>query len=299
MNHLTAIRAFSRVVESGSFTKAAESLGLPKAAVTKQVQALERHLGVRLLQRTTRRVSVTAEGTLYYEKANALARELETIDLGVGDAQKRPRGHLRLDMGSSIAGSMVIPALPEFFARYPDIRIDVSISDRPVDMIEGNVDCAIRGGTLPDSSLIGRQIGVAAWVTCATPDYFKNRGRPNHPRDLRQDHVIASYLSPRSGRPMPLRFSRRGQKFEIAGTRMLGVNDASTHLAAGLAGLGVVQTFRLLAEPHIKSGRLVPILQDWQPAPYPFHVVYPPSRYVNNRLRVFVDWVAARFSSEA
>lgn len=297
MNHLLAIRAFSRVAESGSFTKAAASLDLPKATVTKLVQALEKHLGVKLLQRTTRKVSVTAEGTLYYEKANALARELEEIDLGVGAAQKRPRGHLRVDMGSSIANWVVIPALPDFFARYPDIRIDVSISDRPVDMIGDNIDCAIRGGALPDSSLIGRQIGVGTWVTCAAPDYFKTRNRPTHPADLRQDHLIAAYLSPRSGRPMPLRFVKRGKRLEIVGTRILGVNDASTHLAAGLAGLGIIQTFRLLAEPHLKSGRLVPILPDWQPAPYPFHMVYPPNRYMSNRLRVFIDWVAARFSS--
>ncbi len=297
MNHLLAIRAFSRVVESGNFTKAADSLGLPKATVTKLVQTLEGHLGVKLLQRTTRKVSVTAEGTLYYEKANALARELENIDLGIGEAQKRPRGHLRVDMGGSIANWLIIPALPEFFARYPDIRIDVSISDRAVDMIGDNIDCAIRGGSLPDSSLISRQIGVAAWVTCATPDYFKNRRWPNHPADLRQDHVIAAYLSPKSGRPMPLRFLKRGKRCEVVGTRIVGVNDSNTHLAAGLAGLGIMQTFRLLAEPHIKSGRLIPILQDWQPPPYPFHVVYPPNRYVSSRLRVFIDWVAARFSS--
>lgn len=297
MNHLLAIRAFSRVVESGNFTKAADSLGLPKATVTKLVQTLEGHLGVKLLQRTTRKVSVTTEGMLYYEKANALARELENIDLGIGEAQKRPRGHLRVDMGGSIANWLIIPALPEFFARYPDIRIDVSISDRAVDMIGDNIDCAIRGGSLPDSSLISRQIGVAAWVTCATPDYFKNRRWPNHPTDLRQDHVIAAYLSPKSGRPMPLRFLKRGKRCEVVGTRIVGVNDSNTHLAAGLAGLGIMQTFRLLAEPHIKSGRLIPILRDWQPPPYPFHVVYPPNRYVSSRLRVFIDWVAARFSS--
>jgi len=297
MDQLLAIRAFARVVESGSFTKAADSLEMPKATLTKLVQALERHLRVKLLQRTTRQVSVTAEGSSYYEKTMRLLRELDDVDTSFSAAQSRPRGHLRVDMGSSAANLVIVPALPEFFARYPDIRIDVSVSDRHVDMIGDNVDCAIRGGTLTDMSLVSRQIGKAPWATCATPAYIKSHGTPTHPQQLEREHVIVSYLSAKTNRPMPMTFAKGGQRLDIVGTRMVGVNEANAHVAAGVAGLGVIHTFHFLARPHIESGALVPILQDWQPAPYPFHVVYPPNRHLSSRLRVFIDWIAGRFSN--
>jgi LysR family transcriptional regulator for bpeEF and oprC len=297
MDQLLAIRAFARVVESGSFTKAADSLEMPKATVTKLVQALERHLRVKLLQRTTRQVSVTAEGSSYYEKTMRLLRELDDVDTSFSTAQSRPRGHLRVDMGSSAANLVVVPALPEFLARYPDIRIDVSVTDRPVDMIGDNVDCAIRGGTLTDMAVVSRKIGEAPWATCATPAYIKSHGTPTHPRQLEREHIVVSYLSAKTNRPMPMTFAKGGQRLDIVGTRMVGVNEANAHVAAGVAGLGVIHTFHFLARPHIESGALVPILQDWRPAPYPFHVVYPPNRHLSSRLRVFIDWIAGRFSN--
>jgi LysR family transcriptional regulator, regulator for bpeEF and oprC len=297
MDQLSAMRAFARVVESGSFTKAADSLDMPKATLTKLVQALERHLRAKLLQRTTRQVSVTAEGASYYEKTIRLLKELDDIDTSFSVAHTSPRGHLRIDMGSSAANQVVIPALPEFFGRYPDIRIDVSVSDRPVDLIGDNVDCAIRGGVLTDMSLISRQIGRAPWATCATPAYLRNHGTPTHPDELEKSHIVASYLSARTNRVTPMTFAKGGHRVKIIGTRMIGVNEANAHLAIGLAGLGVFQTFYFLARPHIDSGALVPILQNWQPAPYPFYVVYPPNRHLSNRLRVFIDWIADRFSA--
>jgi LysR family transcriptional regulator for bpeEF and oprC len=299
MDQLLAIRAFARVVEAGTFTKAADSLEMPNATLTKLVQALESHLGVKLLQRTTRRVSVTPEGAAYYEKTARMVKELEDIDSSVGAAQGRPRGHLRIDMGSSLANLVIIPALPEFLARYPDIRIDLGVSDRHIDLIGDNVDCVIRGGRLTEMSLIGRQIGSASWVTCATPAYLKQHGIPKAPEELEKNHVIVSYLSARTNRAVPMQFAREGKKLEIVGTRSIGVNESNGHLAAGVAGLGVIQTFAYTARPHLESGALIAILEKWQPAPYPFYVVYPPSRHLSNRLRVFIDWIADRFSALA
>jgi LysR family transcriptional regulator for bpeEF and oprC len=299
MDQLLAIRAFARVVEAGSFTKAADSLDMPNATLTKLVQALEAHLRVKLLQRTTRRVSVTPEGAAYYEKTMRLLKELDDVDTSFNAAQSRPRGHLRINIGSSIANLVVIPALPEFFARYPDIRIDMGVSDRHVDLVGDNVDCVIRGGVLTDMSLIGRQIGKASWITCATPAYLKEHGIPTHPDQLEKEHIVVSYLSARTNRVMPMNFARAGQKVEVVGARSIGVNESNAHLAAGLAGLGVIHTFAYAAKPHIDSGALVPILQDWQPAPYPFYVVYPPNRHLSNRLRVFIDWISDRFSALA
>lgn len=299
MDQLLAIRAFARVVEVGTFTKAADSLEMPNATLTKLIQALEAHLRVKLLHRTTRKVSVTPEGSAYYEKTMRLLKELDDVDTSFGAVQSRPRGHLRIDMGSSIANLIIIPALPEFFARYPDIRIDLGVSDRQVDLVGDSVDCVIRGGVLTEMALIGREIGKASWITCATPAYLKQYGVPAHPDELEKNHIVVSYLSARTNRAVPMSFARAGKKVDVVGTRTVGVNESNAHLAAGLAGLGVIQTFAYTAKPHIDSGALVPILADWQPSPYPFHVVYPPNRYLSNRLRVFIDWIADRFSALA
>jgi DNA-binding transcriptional LysR family regulator len=297
MDQLQAIRAFARVVEAGSFTRAADTLGMPKATLTKSVQALEAHLRIKLLQRTTRRVSVTPEGAQYYERTQRLLKELDDVDASFSAAQARPRGHLRVDMGGSVASQVVLPALPDFLARYPDIRIDLGVSDRHVNLIGDNVDCVIRGGELSDLSLIGRRIGSTAWITCAAPAYLREHGTPQHPADLESGHRIVHYLSPRTGRGMPLSFARNGEQHAIQGERAVGVNESNAHLAAGLAGLGVMQAFHYEAAPHIASGALVPILADWQPAPYPFYVVYPSNRHVSNRLRVFIDWASGLFAA--
>lgn len=299
MDQLLAIRAFARVVEAGTFTKAADSLDMPNATLTKLVQSLEAHLRVKLLQRTTRKVSVTPEGAAYYEKTMRLLKELDDIDTSFSAAQARPRGHLRIDIGSSTASDVLIPALPEFLARFPDIRIDLGVSDRNADLVGDNVDCVIRGGMLTDMGLVGRQIGLASMVTCATPAYLREHGVPTHPDQLARGHVVVSYLFAKSNRAAPLKFEKDGEKIELQGERVVGVNESNAHVAAALAGLGVIQTFTYAAREHIASGALVPILQDWRPAPYPFHVVYPPNRHLTNRLRVFIDWISDRFSALA
>lgn len=299
MDQLLAIRAFAGVVEAGTFTKAANSLGMPNASLTKLVQALEAHLRVKLLQRTTRRVSVTPEGAVYYEKTMRLLKELDDVDTSFSAGQSRPGGHLRIDTGSSVANLLIIPALPEFFARYPDIQLDMGVSDQLVDLVGDSVDCVIRGGVLTDMALIGRQIGTAPWVTCATPAYLRANGIPVHPDELQKQHRVVSYLSPRTSRAVPMGFVKNGQKIEVVGRRTLGVNESNAHVAAGLAGLGVLHTFSYVVKAHIASGALVPILQDWRPEPYPFFVVYPPNRHLSRRLRVFIDWIAERFSALA
>ncbi|MDD7997117.1 LysR family transcriptional regulator [Kosakonia radicincitans] len=295
MDQLQAIRAFARVVEAGNFTRAADSLEMPNATLSKLVQELEAHLGVRLLQRTTRRVTVTPEGRDYYDKTARILRDLEDIDTSFNNVRSHPRGQLRIDVGGSTASDVLIPALSEFMARYPDIRIDLGVSDRPVDLISDNVDCVIRGGPLDNSSLIARQIGAATLLTCATPAYLKAFGTPAYPDELKNGHRLVSYLSPQTGRAFPLRFERDGEKCEIKVDHRIGVNESNAHLAAGLAGLGIIQTFSYALESALKSGALVEILRPWRPAPYPFHVVYPQNRHVTHRLRVFIDWLLESF----
>ncbi len=236
-----AIRAFARVVEAGNFTRAADSLEMPNATLSKLVQELEAHLGVRLLQRTTRRVTVTPEGRDYYEKTARILRDLEDIDTGFNAARSTPRGQLRVDIGGSTAREVLIPALPDFMARYPDIRLDLGVSDRSVDLISDNIDCVIRGGPLDNSSLIARHIGAATLITCATPGYLQTFGTPAYPQELKNGHRLVSYLSPQTGRAFPFRFARDGEKTEIKVDHRIGINESNAHLAAGLAGL--IQTF--------------------------------------------------------
>ncbi|NUU35967.1 LysR family transcriptional regulator [Pseudomonas sp. C2B4] len=296
MNQLLAMRVFVRVVQAGSFTRAADSLNLPKTSVSKLVAELEEHLGVRLLQRTTRRLTVTADGMAYYERALQLLVELEDLDNSFAAAQGRPRGRIRVDVGGSVASILIIPALPDFHERYPDIQIDLGVSDRPVDLISENVDCVIRGGPLVELSLAARPLGLSSWTTCATPAYLARFGIPSDPRELDKHHRMISYHSARTGRVMPARFERNGEKIEVQGRGIISVNESNAHLAAGLAGLGVIHTFTYTVKAHIERGDLVPILQDWQPARYPFHVLYPPNRHLSNRVRVFIDWLAQLFT---
>ncbi|MBD9504220.1 LysR family transcriptional regulator [Pseudomonas sp. BGr12] len=298
MDQLQAIRAFARVVEAGNFTRAADSLDMPNATLSKLVQELEAHLGVRLLQRTTRRVTVTPEGQDYYAKATRVLRDLEDIDSTFNIARSKPRGHLRIDVGGSTARDVLVPLLPDFLARYPDIRIDLGVSDRSVDLIGDNVDCVIRGGALDASSLVARGIGQATMVTCASPEYLRHNGIPAYPEELRNGHRLVSYLSPQNGRAVPFRFERDGERSELKLEHRIGVNESNAHLAACVAGLGIVQTFSYAAASALRDGTLVEILADWRPAPYPFHVVYPHNRYVTHRLRVFIDWLVGCFPAK-
>lgn len=295
MDQLMAMRAFTRVVETGSFTRAADSLNMPIATLSKRVLALEAHLGVQLLQRTTRRVTTTPEGEDYYQKARRVLIDIEDIDTAFSAASRHPQGHLRIDVGGSTARDVLIPALPDFMRRYPDIRIDLGVSDRPVDLISGNVDCVIRGGALEDSSLIARHIGNAEMVTCATPAYLKQHGIPGYPEALRNGHKLVSYLSPVSGRAVPFRFNWDQETREISLQHHIGVNESNAHLAAAVAGMGIIQTFRYSVGALLEAGTLVEILQKWRPPQYPFYVVYPQNRHVTHRLRVFIAWLAEVF----
>lgn len=295
MDQLMAMRAFTRVVETGSFTRAADSLNMPIATLSKLVKSLETHLEIRLLHRTTRRVVATPEGMEYYEKALRVLIDIEDIDTAFRVSHATPKGHLRVDVGGSTARDVLITLLPDFMQRYPDIRIDLGVADRPVDLISGNVDCVIRGGPLDDSTLIARHIGNAETVTCATPGYLKNHGVPAYPQELCNGHKLISYLSPVTGRAFPFRFRRHGEAMEINIPHYLGINESNAHLAAAVAGLGIVQTFEYSAKPYLQAETLAAILSDWRPAAYPFHVVYPQNRHLTHRLKVFIAWLAEVF----
>lgn len=296
-NKFTAMQAFVRVVEAGSFTKAADRMGLPKAAVTRLIQSLEKHLQTQLLNRTTRRVTVTVDGAAYHDRALRLLGELDELETSMTRAKAAPRGRLRIDVAGSVGRLLLIPSLPDFHARYPDIQIDLGVSDRPVDMLGENVDCAIRGGEILDQSLVARRIGEFHTLLAASPAYLQRHGTPQHPLELENGgHRMVHYLSHRTGRPHPLELKQGNEKLELVPPAVLSVNDSAAALVAGLAGLGIVRTSTIQAEPYLARGELVPLLMDWCSDAIPMHVVYPPNRHLSAKLRVFVDWVADLFA---
>jgi len=297
MDKFSAMQAFVRVVEAGTFTQAAVSLQLPKPTVTRLIQTLEEHLQTKLLSRTTRQVTVTPDGAAYYDRAVRLLGEVDELESSMSRAKASPRGRLRIDVPSSVGRLVLIPALPQFHALYPDIQIDLGVSDRPVDLLSDNVDCVLRGGELTDQSLVARRLGEFLTITCATPDYLKRHGVPKHPRDLETGHTVVGYMSHATGRANPFKFKNMKETIEIDGRYLVAVNDSGAYMAAGLAGLGVMRAPTFMVQPHIAKGELEAVLLDWCPEPIPIHVVYPPNRHLSNKVRVFVDWVAELFAN--
>src|SRR5882762_4573584 len=194
MDHMAAMRAFVRVVEVGTFTRAAQLLSIPKPTLSKLIQGLEAHLRTRLLNRTTRRVTVTADGAAYYERVISILADVDELDGSMTLSQASPKGRLRIDIGTSLALLILIPALPQFHARYPDIQIDLGVSDRPVDLVGENVDCVVRAGEITDQSLIARRIAEFGFVSCASPAYLAQYGEPRHPTELERGHFIIGYF---------------------------------------------------------------------------------------------------------
>ena len=292
MDRFDAMQAFARVVEAGSFTKAAGTLHMSKTTVTQLVQQLEARLRVKLLNRTTRKVNVTADGAAYYQRVIKLLADMEDAETSLPGASVSPRGRLRVDVPSPFARLILIPALPEFHARYPDIQIDMGVSDRIVDIIDENVDCVVRGGELLDQSLMARKVADLQLGVFAAPDYLARSGTPMHPQELEDSHHrVVAFLWARTGKPMPYALHNDKQSLQIKGRHVLAVDDGNAYLAAGLAGMGVLWLPRYMSDAPVARGELVPLFEDWQLASMPLYIAYPPNRHISLKLRVFIDWV--------
>ncbi|AYQ40852.1 LysR family transcriptional regulator [Burkholderia aenigmatica] len=293
MDHLQAMRIFARVAHLGSFTKAAEQLQLPRPTVSNAVQYLEKHLKTRLLQRTTRRVALTAEGATYYERCMRLLADLDDAETLFEDAGTMPRGAIRVDLPERFALNQVIPALPGFHARYPDLRVVIGTTDRFVDLVADGIDCAVRVGTMSDTSLVARRIGELAQINCAAPAYLARHGTPRSPDEL-PDHVAVGYFSSRTGRELDWEYADMdsGQLHAVKMRSVVAVNSSQAYLACCLAGLGLIQAPREGLGPLLADGSLVEVLPEWNAEPLPVSVVFPTGRHLAPRVRIFVDWLA-------
>jgi DNA-binding transcriptional LysR family regulator len=300
MDRFDALQAFARVVESGSFTKAAQTLHMSKTTVTQLVQQLEARLRVKLLHRTTRQVKVTLDGAAYYERVARLLAELEDADTSLSSTSTQPRGRLRVDVPSPLACLILVPALPAFHARYPEIQLDLGVSDRMVDVIGDNVDCVLRGGELIHPSLVARRVGDLQLGVYAAPSYLERAGTPSHPRELvNTHHRIVGFGRAGSGKLTSVILQRGKERIAAQGRYVVAVDDGNACLAAGLVGMGLLWLPRYMAQVHEARGALVSVFDDWRIDPMPLYVAFAPNRHVSARLRVFIDWVADLMATHA
>ena len=295
MDRFQAMQVFVRVVDANSFTRAADSLSLPRTTVTTIIQNLERLLGVRLLNRTTRRIGLTPDGAGYYQHCVRILADVEETEACFQEAALRLKGRLRIDVPTSIGRLILIPALCDFHDKYPDVELVLGLGDRPVDMVQEAVDCVIRAGDLEDSSLVARRIGTLQTVTCAAPAYVARHGLPQTIEALRDHHAV-HYFSSRTGRNCAWDFNVDGKHQEVDMQGAVAVNEAGAYLDCGLKGFGLIQVPRLYGAAPPAIGRADRSAAQWKPSATAISVLYPQSRQLSPKVRAFTDWVAELFA---
>jgi LysR family transcriptional regulator for bpeEF and oprC len=299
MDRLKAMQTFVRIVEANSYTKAAETLDLPRAALTATIKKLEAFLGTQLLQRTTRRLSLTPDGADYFRKCLEILQAVEDAEGTYrGQAAGQPRGKLRVELPGTLGRNAVMPHIAGFCRAYPEVDLVVSLSERVRDLTEEGLDCALRVGVLQDSAMIGRPLGSMSFVTCAAPAYLAERGVPHSWSDLRAHRGIA-HFSGRTGRPYDWDFMVDGSVVTTEIGSAIAVNDADVSVSCALQGMGLAQAARYQVRPYLASGALVEVLAATPPTPMPVSLLYPQGRMSSPRLRVFADWLAALVHSDA
>ncbi|CEF57194.1 LysR family transcriptional regulator [Acetobacter ghanensis] len=292
MDRIDQCRIFARVVETGSFTRAAETLGLPRSTVSTAVQALEGRVGARLLTRTTRSVTPTPDGLAFYEHCIRLVADMDEAE----DLFRRERGHvqglLRVSLPARIGRLIVAPALPEFVAAYPGIKLELGVTDRPVNLTEEGLDCVLRVGVLHDSGLIARRMGQMTLLNVASPEYLARHGVPRIPADLVQDgHLAVRYMSPANGRVEAWEWEADGQLHTLDLPGPVTVNSSETQIACCLAGLGLIQVPQYDVRALVESGRLCAVLPQWCAPAMPVTLLYPHRRHLSSRLQAFAGWL--------
>ncbi|MCC6196073.1 MAG: LysR family transcriptional regulator [Burkholderiales bacterium] len=289
MDRFEAMRAYVYVVDSGSYTKAAQQLSLHKATVSQQIQQLERLLGARLLTRTTRFVTPTPEGLDYHRHACAILQQLDDAESRLRQGASAPAGPLRVNVPVALGHRVFVPEVRGFLERHPKVSLELSCSDRAVDLVQEGVDCAVRGGELADSSLVARRVGDLRFVLCAAPRYIDERGLPETPQDLARHQQIGFVLAS-SGKLRPVRLLQAGAAVDVGVPARFVTTDSAAALSAGLDGLGLVVLAEFVAAHHLASGALVRVLPRWHSPSLPLHLVTTSRHKRMARVQVFMDW---------
>lgn len=290
MDKIHAMQLFIRVAELESFSRAADTMGLPKGSVSRQIQALENGLGTQLLHRTTRRVSLTQDGMVYYERAKDLLTNMEELDGLFLHDPASVSGRIRVDMPANVARNLVIPKLPLFLQQYPGIELELSSSDRLVDVIREGFDCVVRVGTLKDSGLIARSLGRLSVINCASPDYLSRFGYPDGLDDL-TSHAMVHYATHLGTRPQGFEYYDGEATHWIKTGGVLTVNSTETYHASALAGLGIIQVPRVGVRDALRAKKLLEILPQYRARPMPVSLIYPHRRNLSRRVHLFMAWL--------
>lgn len=289
MDRIDLFRIFARVVEASSFTRAAGTLGIPRSTVSAAVAELEGRVGARLLNRTTRKVAPTQDGITFYERCLRVLADVEETE-GLFRQTARPSGKLRVDMPGRIGRLIVAPALPAFLDAYPEIDVDLGVTDRAVDLVGDNIDCVLRVGPLSDSGLVARTIGSLPLINVASPAYVARHGMPDSPDDLAR-HWAVNYASPSTGRIEDWEWLEGDELRSLPMRGRVTVNSAEAYIACCLAGLGMIQIPAYDVRPHLLSGELVELLPDHRAEPLPMALLYPHRQHLSRRVQVFADWL--------
>jgi LysR family transcriptional regulator for bpeEF and oprC len=297
LDRIDLFRVFARVVECSSFTRAAATLNVPRSSVSAAVQELEARVGARLLHRTTRKVSPTQDGLAFYERVLRVVADVEEAESLFRQNAARPSGRLRVDVPGRVGRLIVAPALPEFLDAYPEIDVDLGVTDRAVDLIEDGIDCVLRVGPLGDSSLIARAIGSLPLINVASPAYLARHGVPASPADLGM-HWAVNYASPSSGRIEDWEWIENGGVGRMAMRGRVTVNGAEAYIACCLAGLGLIQIPAYDVRRHLDAGELVEVMPGHRAEPMPMALLFPHRRRLSRRLHVFADWLEALLARE-
>jgi len=290
MNRFDAMQSFVRVAELASFTKAADSLGLPKASISTSVQQLESLLGTRLLHRTTRKVQLTQDGQVYYERCKDLLADMDELEGLFHQGASNLTGRLRVDMPSGMAKNLIIPHLPELLAHHPQLQVEISSTDRRVDVVREGFDCVVRVGKLGDSSLIARPLGKLELLNCASPAYIAQFGTPQTLDDL-ANHQLIHYVTTLGSKSSGFEYTEKDQVKFMAMAGNITVNNSDAYSAACLAGFGIAQIPRIGAQDYLVQGKLVEVLKDYRAEAMPVSLIYPNRRNLSRRVQVFMDWI--------
>lgn len=299
MDKIKAMQTFVRIVEANSFSRAAETLNLPRAALTATMQKLETYLGTQLLQRTTRKLSLTPDGAEYFQQCMTILGAVEAAELTFrGPEARKPKGLLRVNLPNTVGRRLVLPHIGRFYDAYPQVELNISLTDRLVDLTQDGIDCALRLGQLQDSSLIGRQIGTMRFLTCAAPAYLARHGMPHSLADL-ATHRGVMHFSGRTGRAFDWDFVQDGKVVRMAMSGHVAVNDADASLECALQGLGLAQLGAYQVRPHLATGALLSVLEDFPPTTMPISLLTPQGRLATPKVQAFVSWISALFASHA
>jgi DNA-binding transcriptional LysR family regulator len=292
MNPVERMHIFTRVAELASFTQAAEALGLPKASVSTAVQQLENQLGARLLHRTTRRVQLTQDGQTFYERSKDLLADMEDLQtMFQQPGVQALRGRVRVDMATGMARDLVIPRLPELLQAHPLLEVELSSTERRVDLVREGFDCVLRGGPVLDPSLVARPLGAMRMRNCASPAYLQRHGHPQSLEDLAR-HQLVHYASTLGAKPMGFEYAIGMQDHFLPMAGAVTVNNAEAYTAACLAGLGLIQVPDTGLKTLLRQGLLVEVLPDFVPRPMPLTLLYAHRRNLSKRVRTVMDWLA-------